>query len=151
MTPAQTRPSPCPSPRKRGEGTRIVRSVSLLGGLLFALIAVALPAAASDRVPKPDIVIANPGHCIAPVDVMRRNHMEMLKHQRNLTLRQGQRGAKVSLNGCIECHASKDTHSVLGTNQNFCQSCHAYAAVSIDCFECHQPKTGIAQVGAKLP
>jgi hypothetical protein len=148
---AQTHPSPCPSPRERGEGTQVFRFVSLLRWLLFALTALVLPASAADGVPKPEIVIANPGKCIAPEDEMRRNHMEMLKHQRDKTLRLGQRGAKVTLNGCIECHASKKTGSVLGSDENFCQGCHAYAAVSLDCFECHQPKAGMAKVGAKLP
>jgi hypothetical protein len=96
-------------------------------------------------VPKPSVTIESPGtQCVAPPEEMRRNHMEMLKHQRNLTLREGVRGAKASLNGCIECHASKKTGSVIGSNDNFCQSCHAYAAVKLDCWDCHQPKTGKA-------
>ncbi len=117
----------------------------------LALAATALSAAAADGVPKPQVVIENPGHCVAPAEEMRRNHMEMLKHQRDKTLRLGQRGAKVSLNGCIECHASKKTGSVLGGDGNFCQGCHAYAAVKLDCFECHQPQTGIAAAGATRP
>jgi hypothetical protein len=125
------------------------RALALVTLVVMALAMATLARAA--EVPKPDIVIANPGHCIAPAEEMRRNHMEMLKHQRNLTMREGQRGAKVSLNGCIECHASKTNHSVLGREDNFCQACHSYMAVSIDCFECHQPKTGDVQVGAKLP
>ncbi len=107
----------------------------------------ALPAQAG--VPKPEITIANPGQCIAPVDVMRRNHMEMLKHQRVLTLREGIRGAKVSLNGCIECHASKTTGSVTGSDQNFCQTCHSYVGVKLDCWDCHQPKAHYQATGAK--
>ncbi len=104
--------------------------------LLFALLA--LPAAA--EVPKPVIAIAKPGQCIAPVEEMRRNHMDMLRHQRDRTLRLGEREAKVSLNACIDCHASRDNGSVLGDKENFCQGCHAYAAVKLDCFECHQAK-----------
>ena len=92
--------------------------------------------------PKPDIVIERPGHCVADRDTMRRNHPDMLKHQRNRTLREGIRGEKVSLNGCISCHASKTNGSVLGSDQNFCQACHSYAAVKLDCFECHQAKPG---------
>lgn len=80
------------------------------------------------------------GACVAPPEEMRRTHMEMLRHQRDKTLRQGERGAKVSLNGCIECHASKATGSVIASKQDFCEGCHAYAAVKLDCFECHQGK-----------
>ena len=86
--------------------------------------------------------------CIAPVEEMRRNHMDMLKHQRDRTMRSGIRGEPASLNACIECHASKQTGSVLGSNDSFCQGCHSYAAVKLDCFECHQPRAGLK--GAEL-
>jgi hypothetical protein len=66
--------------------------------------------------------------------------MELLKHQRDATTHQGIRTRKHSLNGCIECHASRKTNSVAGSDQNFCQSCHSYAAVKLDCFECHASK-----------
>ena len=112
--------------------------------LLFGLLALPAPA----EVPKPVVVIANPGQCIAPVEEMRRNHMDMLRHQRDKTLRLGERGAKVSLNACIDCHASKTNGSVLGGKENFCQGCHSYAAVKLDCFECHQAKAKLAS-GAK--
>ncbi len=119
--------------------------------LLLAALVAAAGFAFAGEVPKPVVTIENPGQCIRPVDEMRRNHMEMLKHQRDLTLRQGVRGAKVSLNACIECHASKKTGSVLGSDENFCQTCHSYMAVKLDCFECHQPKTGMAKAGAVKP
>ncbi len=112
------------------------RAFSLLL-LLFGTLAA--PAAA--EVPKPVVAIANPGHCVAPVEEMRRDHMDMLKHQRDRTLRLGERDAKVSLNACIDCHASKTNGSVLGDKENFCQGCHSYAAVKLDCFECHQART----------
>lgn len=109
----------------------------------------AAPIAAAAAAPKPVIKIENPGQCIAPVEEMRKNHMEMLKHQRDRTMRQGIRGEKASLNGCIDCHASKATGSVLGKG-GFCQECHSYAAVKLDCWDCHQPKAGFkAAAGEK--
>jgi hypothetical protein len=105
--------------------------------------------AGGDGVPKPAIKIEAEGHCIAPTDQMRRDHMEMLKHQRDKTLREGIRGAKASLNGCIECHASKNNGSVIGSKDNFCQSCHDYVSVKLDCWGCHQPKAGYKATGAK--
>ena len=119
--------------------------------LVAMLAALATPAAVADsgRVPKPVVDIANPGKCIASPEVMRRTHMDMLKHQRDKTMHEGERGAKASLNGCIECHASKTNGSVLGAKDNFCQGCHSYAAVKLDCFECHQPKAGFKAAGAK--
>jgi len=101
----------------------------------------AIPLTATAGAPKPVVKIENPGECIAPADQMRRNHMEMLKHTRDRTMRQGIRGEKASLNGCIECHASKATGTVTG-HDGFCQSCHTYAAVKLDCWDCHQPKVG---------
>lgn len=121
--------------------------MKLLRILLVVLLPVLLAAPAFAGAPKPAIKIENPGQCIAPTEEMRRNHMEMLKHQRDRTLRQGIRGEKASLNECISCHASKSTGSVLGEG-GFCQECHSYAAVKLDCWDCHQPKAGQKHVGA---
>lgn len=120
-------------------------------GLLFGtlMIAAGFAFAGAAGVPKPVVKIENPGQCVAPAEEMRRNHMEMLKHQRDKTMRLGERGAKVSLNGCIECHASKTGGSVLGAKDAFCESCHAYAAVKLDCWDCHQPKAGFKAAGVK--
>ena len=76
--------------------------------------------------------------CVAPVEEMRRNHMKLLFHQRDRTMREGVRTTRFSLKGCVDCHASAKTGSVLG-EEGFCSSCHAYASVKIDCFECHTP------------
>jgi len=126
--------------------------MTMLRALLIfaALLLPALPSAYAADSAKPTVAIENPGtQCVAPPEEMRRNHMEMLKHQRKLTLREGIRGAKVSLNGCIECHASKKTGSVIGSDDNFCQSCHAFAAVKLDCWDCHQPKAGFKATGQR--
>ena len=95
------------------------------------------PAVSVSRVPQPVIESARGGQCVADAAYMRRHHMEMLKHQRDDTLRGGVRTGGYSLKACIACHASQATNSVNATGSNFCQSCHDYAAVHIDCFECH--------------
>ena len=104
-------------------------ALALVAGLSFA----------GDRIPKPEIVIAKPGHCVEPTEVMRRDHMKLLLHQRELTVHEGLRKPKYSLARCVECHASVKTGSVLGQD-GFCQSCHSYAGVKLDCFECHASK-----------
>ncbi len=86
--------------------------------------------------------------CVAPTEEMRRDHMKMLFHQRDRTVREGIRETRFSLKNCVECHASKDTGSVLGT-QGFCSSCHAYTAVKIDCFECHSSMRQAKTAGAR--
>ncbi|MBI1942379.1 MAG: Hdr-like menaquinol oxidoreductase cytochrome c subunit [Betaproteobacteria bacterium] len=90
------------------------------------------------RIALPVFKIEKGGTCVAPIEEMRRDHMTMLLHQRDRTVRQGLREPRNSLGNCIECHASRETGSVLG-KEGFCASCHAYASVSIDCFECHTP------------
>ena len=88
--------------------------------------------------------------CIADPEYMRRHHMELLVHQRDKTVHQGMRGAEASLQGCISCHASQRTGSVAKAPTDFCVACHSYAAVKIDCFDCHAstPATQAAFAGA---
>lgn len=113
----------------------------LLAVLLGAAAAVAF-AFDGGRTPKPTVAIEKQEGCVASPAEMRRNHMDLLSHQRDRTLREGVRGAPVSLNRCISCHASSKNGSVIGTGENFCQSCHSFAAVKLDCFECHQATPG---------
>jgi hypothetical protein len=124
---------------------------------LLALAVVALLGAAGPAVsgaPKPVIERAKGEQCIEAPEVMRREHMTMLKHQRDDTVHGGVRsdvGRKsASLLGCVECHASAKTGSVAAAPGDFCVSCHSYTAVKIDCFECHatRPKAA-AQAGGQ--
>lgn len=113
----------------------------LLAALALAAL-LALPAGAVAGVDKPVIVKAQRGPCIAPPAVMRRVHPDLLKHQRTITVHEGVVSAKVSLEKCVACHASKATGSVAASPQDFCESCHAYAGVKLDCFECHASRPG---------
>ena len=109
-------------------------------GILAVAFAVAAFADAANRqaarVAVPSFAIEKGGACVAPTAEMRRDHMQMLLHQRDLTVREGLREPRFSLKNCVDCHASRTTGSVLGKD-GFCSSCHNYASVSIDCFECH--------------
>lgn len=110
--------------------------------LLLALAGAAFAAVTGARgALEPAVPKAKPGtQCVADPATMRRRHPDMLKHQRDETVREGVRGEKVSLKTCVECHASPATGSVAAAPGDFCVSCHAYAAVKIDCFECHASK-----------
>ncbi len=71
---------------------------------------------------------------------MRRDHMRLLIHQRDETVIQGIRDEPFSLAECVECHvqvADNGDALRIDAEGQFCQSCHAYAAVKIDCFGCH--------------
>ena len=51
--------------------------------------------------------------CVAPTDFMRRNHFELIKHQRDITVHQGIRETDHSLAGCVDCHVRKDAPPLL--------------------------------------
>lgn len=82
--------------------------------------------------------------CVEPVADMRKNHMEYILHQRDDTLRTGIRTSKHSLKACISCHnapSEKDGKvASIDDADHFCSTCHTFAAVKIDCFECHADK-----------
>jgi len=76
--------------------------------------------------------------CVEPTADMRRNHMKYLLHQRDETVHEGIRTKQFSLEECIDCHVSSAPDAPrVSSEQHFCNSCHTYAAVNIDCFECH--------------
>jgi predicted CXXCH cytochrome family protein len=78
--------------------------------------------------------------CVAETDFMRRNHMNVLLHQRDKSVFKGERSKRFSLQGCVECHAVPGPTAKPVTYKDpkhFCRSCHEFAAVKIDCFECH--------------
>jgi hypothetical protein len=113
----------------------------MVGLLVTLLTGVALAASPGGRTPRPMVEPARAGtSCVEPPEVMRRSHMDLLKHQRIEAVHGGIRGAKHSLKGCVDCHASRATASVSQAPGDFCVSCHRYAAVQIDCFECHSGK-----------
>lgn len=80
--------------------------------------------------------------CVEDTQFMRRNHMELLKHQRDDTLRKGIRTTKHSLKGCVECHAGSQSGSVASNKDDFCMACHVYTGTRLDCWECHATKPG---------
>ena len=118
---------------------RLALGKSLL--VLLALLAWLGLAPVYAAAPKPVLEKALKGEqCVEPTDYMRRNHMEVLDVHRDKTVHQGIRTKKHSLKECINCHASPKTGSVTAAKDNFCVSCHSYASVKIDCFECHSSK-----------
>lgn len=130
---------------------------------ITALVLLAL--AGCGPAPQPVVSITTPGQCILPADQMRRTHPDLLGHQRTLTVHEGQRGMPASLSGCVDCHApratttassSAGTATAVNSPGGFCDSCHAYAAVKLDCFECHAGTPGRStgparQAAAALP
>ena len=94
--------------------------------------------------------------CVADTDWMRRNHMTVLMHQRDDTVHDGIRTKRFSLKGCIDCHAVNGADGkpvTVASPQHFCRTCHDYAAVRVDCFECHasRPEAKAATTGSSAP
>jgi hypothetical protein len=113
-------------------------------------------------VPMPGIPDAIKGEqCVEDTDFMRKNHMELLLHQRDETMYKGLRTKKHSLKECFTCHVVKDKDNkpltvvkdkdnkplTVSSPKHFCRECHDYAAVSIDCFQCHTSVPGNKEMG----
>jgi hypothetical protein len=131
-------------------------SLVLAAGLLLAGVSVfahdkdASATGVSGRVPMPVHTIEKGEQCVEPVEVMRRDHMKLILHQRDMTMHQGIRTSKYSLKNCVDCHADAKTGSVLGKD-GFCESCHRYSAVKLDCFECHSSVREASAAAAAPP
>ena len=99
----------------------------------------------------PVLDAARSGPCVEDPLLMRRTHMEFLKHDRDDTVRRGIRTLKHSLAACVDCHANAKDGRVLGSERHFCQGCHSYAAVKLDCFDCHASTARATTAAAAAP
>ncbi|HHC29853.1 MAG TPA: Hdr-like menaquinol oxidoreductase cytochrome c subunit [Rhodobacterales bacterium] len=109
--------------------------IGLIGGAAADGIGPVVPAATGDPHPEGN-------------DYWRIHHMDMLQHDRDLTLRDGVRdlsaddmAIQASIGECFDCHAVKDDageYVGYDDERHFCRTCHDYAAVTIDCFSCHR-------------
>lgn len=78
--------------------------------------------------------------CVEPVEIMRKDHMKFILHQRDLTMRQGIRTTRHSLKECVACHVQTDSAGAfvrIDAPGEFCEVCHGFTSTRIDCFECH--------------
>jgi len=125
--------------------------MSALSGIVLSLslVTVAVPGISDENseliIPKAT-KSAGKDKCVLPVPEMRRNHKFHILHQRDETVHEGIRTKQFSLTECINCHVPvkpKGQEVRVSSNKHFCNSCHTYTAVSIDCFQCHndQPTT----------
>ncbi|HPQ94865.1 MAG: hypothetical protein KDI44_04600 [Thiothrix sp.] len=113
------------------------------GRLLAALLLAGLLAACDAAVPQPELGVARAkaDQCVEPTGDMRRNHMQYLLTHRDETVIEGIRTTQHSLVECVNCHVAPvraDGSAVhYPDKDHFCASCHTYAGVKIDCFQCH--------------
>ncbi len=108
------------------------------------LLSVAVNAIETPNPPKANKQFSTEQACVEPIEIMRRYHGNFLKHHRNDTMHRGVRTTQHSLIECINCHVTADDDgnypNIKEGSEHFCRSCHNYAAVTIDCFECHASK-----------
>lgn len=121
----------------------------VFGGLLLSLVvSAAEPTLTNENIPIPNPPKAKQNFeatqkCVEPIELIRRDHGHLLQHHRDETMHQGIRTTKHSLIACINCHVTPDEkgkYPHITSSEHFCRSCHIYAAVTIDCFQCHATK-----------
>ena len=118
---------------------QFVKYVVVLAGL-SALSVSTFASEFGPQPPKAKQRVSSEQACVEPIDDIRKNHMEYLLHKRDETLREGVRTKQHSLVECIDCHVTpneKGEYARIGDDKHFCSSCHNYAAVKVDCFDCH--------------
>jgi hypothetical protein len=121
---------------------------------LMSMGGVERPACAGAGGLLPDVPKATGGTCVRDAAFMRVNHMDFLKHRRDASVLAGERKREESLNTCLTCHAVHgDGGQPVGfdSSKHFCRTCHDYAAVRVDCFECHNAKPGPPLVQTNTP
>jgi len=82
----------------------------------------------SNSAGEPELKIEKEGKCVEETGWMRQNHMKMLFHVRENSVREGIRVVNKSFHGCISCHPSR---------AEFCDKCHSYVGVQPECWNCH--------------
>ncbi len=127
------------------EATRINIMSNVLIGLLLMIVS-ATAIADGSKVPP-----AKGEQCVEDSAWMRTNHFETILHQRDETVIRGIRTTKHSLKNCIDCHITPNAQGEYArysnSEEHFCASCHTYAAVSVDCFQCHadRPESAVRE------
>ncbi len=124
--------------------------------ILFCAIGITIAYADGDHpdIPAPKQNYDEETLCVEPVEVMRKQHFEFVLDHRDQTVIDGIRTKKHSLNECIDCHITANqqgNYARYSEDTHFCASCHQYAAVNIDCFQCHADRPEEAIRKAKNP
>ncbi len=121
-------------------------------GAIFTLVCSLLLAGCDASPPPTNLAVAKQkaDQCVEPTADIRKNHMVYLDAHRDKTVLEGIRTTQHSLNECVNCHVAstrEDGSAVhYGDKQgdHFCASCHTYAGVKIDCFQCHADRPQVA-------
>lgn len=134
----------------------MIRSfVLVLIGVLAMAAGFAGDATAEGWTPRPIVTQGKGDSCVEPTEVMRRRHGEILLSAAEKGVSADAGTERHGLSDCVECHAARDGGGrvlpVDGDDQ-FCGSCHRFAAVSTNCFACHadRPEAKPARIDAPV-
>ncbi len=109
--------------------------------LILSVMSLAVISLVRAAVPMPHIQLPQGARqCVQPKSIMRHQHFNFILHQRDETMHRGIRTKRYSLANCVSCHVKKNAkqqYIPINEKGQFCNSCHQYTAVTIDCFECH--------------
>lgn len=122
------------------KGGRIIAGLILFAGLILMPFLLNVGTAAAK--PEPSLNTAaiqqlSGKTCVESAEFMKTEHMQLLNQWRDAALRDGKtvyvnsqgQSFPISLeNSCLKCHSNP---------QQFCNSCHTYAAVKPYCWSCH--------------
>ena len=123
--------------------------IKFLSNILITLLLVVMGSvsfADGSKVPPP-----KGDECVEDPEWMRSHHFETVLNHRDETVLKGIRTTEHSLKNCIECHITPNAQGEYArysnSEEHFCASCHEYAAVAIDCFQCHadRPESAIRE------
>lgn len=102
---------------------------------------------------QPDFSKLARAHKVMDQTIMVRNHPLFLMNHRAMVVYKGKRVATDTIEQCVTCHAVKGADGLpVGYDdpKHFCRTCHIKAAVTIDCFECHNSKPAQPDKHAEL-
>ncbi|MCB1737022.1 MAG: hypothetical protein KDI42_02760 [Gammaproteobacteria bacterium] len=130
------------------------RSNTLLGLATVAVLLISGSTAVFAGAPVPILpeavksAVEGERSCVRPAQEMRRSHMDDLKHQRDDTVHEGVRTKRFALKECIDCHVTNDANGEkvsIKSREHFCNACHSYTGVTLDCWDCHASQPGGGQ------
>ncbi|MDT9546618.1 MAG: hypothetical protein HQ516_05150 [Chlorobium sp.] len=111
--------------------------IGLLAALLVVLVSSFRAGAESESPAEADAARVDSSACVYPKEYMQTHHMQVLEDWKNTAAHEGPdavhetadgRKFQKNLSTCLACH---------GSNRYFCFSCHAYANVTPNCWNCH--------------
>ncbi|MCL4467019.1 MAG: sulfate reduction electron transfer complex DsrMKJOP subunit DsrJ [Chloroflexi bacterium] len=115
----------------------VLAGLALFVGVVIGVAAYAIVTNATAKAPQL-VLSTNEKQCVEATDYMRTNHVQLLTQWREDVTRNGDRIYTSKLSGkqfeksltntCLGCHQNK---------QQFCDTCHSYAGVSPNCWDCH--------------